>query len=134
MPNKQYQLKRFYDELATAIVEFKVRLVNGDFNMDAIRAVTELRARGLCVNVASWCAWRRTGGEFDEKQSVHLLGPVQTQLDSVLILVVGPADGIRLPFDVSAFGMQPSVVAECCKKMTRDLKDERGRKTGELEH
>ena len=107
------ELKKFYDELAKLIVHFRVRLVNGDFNMDAIRAVTELRARGFCVNVASWCAWRKTGGEILPQEKI--LGPATTQLDSVLILVVGPTNGVRLPFDVSVFGMEPdSVVAEGC--------------------
>ena len=64
------ELKKFYDELARVIVHFGVRLVNGDFNMDAIRAVTELRARGFCVNVASWCAWRKTGGEVLEQEKI----------------------------------------------------------------
>ena len=39
--NKDMHLREFYDILAKVIIDFKVRLVNGDFNMDTIRAVNE---------------------------------------------------------------------------------------------
>ena len=110
--DKDDELKRFYNALASAIVQYKVRVINGDFNMDTIRAVTELRFRGLCVNVPYWRPWLKSDGESSEQD--ESLGDPQKQLDSVLIMVVDPADGIRLPFDVSVFGMRPpSVVAEC---------------------
>ena len=53
LTSKDAELRRFYDALADAIIAFRVRLVNGDFNMDAIRTVTELNARGFCANVVS---------------------------------------------------------------------------------
>ncbi len=73
---KEPHLRKFYDNLAEAIIAYKVRLVNGDFNMDAIRAVTELRARGFCVIVVSWFPWKKTGGDFPY-QDQQILGPPQ---------------------------------------------------------
>ena len=124
-PHKDIQLKRFYDDLARAIVKFNVRLVNGDFDMDTIRAVTELRVRGLCVNVAAWCPWLKSEGELSDQD--ERLGHPRLQLASVLILVVGPTDGVRVPYNLSVFGMQtPSAVAECCKQLYRRITDEAG--------
>ena len=98
---KDDELKKFYNSLASAILKYTVRVVNGDFNMDTSRAMSELRARGLCVNVSAWFPWFKSGGEFHYQNS--LLGSPQVQLDSVVIMVVGPNSGCRLPFETSVF-------------------------------
>ena len=123
---KDDALKQFYDTLAELIMEYKVRLVNGDFNMDTIRAISELRARGLCVNVSAWYPWFKNGGDFHEQEKC--LGNPQVQLDSVVIMVVGPNSGVRLPFDLSVYfpNEQQSAVAECCKQLYRHITDEAG--------
>ena len=110
MKEKAEHLRDFCDDLARAIITFKVRLVNGDFNMDTIRAVNELRARGFLANVASWFPWNRTSGEFEKPQNEETLGPSKVQLDSVLIIHIGPVNGIRLPYNSSVLGITPSVV------------------------
>ena len=118
--SKPEKLKAVYDKLATRILEFKCRLVCGDFNMDALRVVTELRARGFCANVVSWFTWKRTGGEF-HSQEVAILGSPQMQLDSVLIILIGPCMGMRVPFSPAVFDIsqRSSVVADWCRLMQR---------------
>ena len=65
LKSKEEHLRNFYDNLARAIITYKVRLVNGNFNTDTIRAVAELRARGFCASMASWFPWHKSGGEFN---------------------------------------------------------------------
>ena len=104
MSSQALELRRFYDRLAERIVQFGIRLVCGDFNMDCLRVLHELRARGFLANVACWFAWRRNGGEFSQKHTA-ILGSSQMVLDSVLIIVIGPSNGLRLPFNEEVFGI-----------------------------
>ena len=136
LPSKDRKLKEFYDKLAARIKQYQCRLVCGDFNMDTIRVVTELRCRGFCANVASWFVWNKTGGDFP-KQNEEVLGSRHIQLDSVLIILIGPCSGLRLPFNESVFGMEPpdppSVVAECCQMMTKK-ETQKGKVVSEKEY
>ena len=78
--------------------------------MDATNVVSELRARGFCANVVSWFVWKRTAGDFREQRE-DKLGTPMMQLDSVLIILIGPCKGLRLPFTPSVFGIEePSPV------------------------
>lgn len=125
LKSKDAELKKIYDELAVYIIRFKVRLVSGDFNMDTLRVLSELRGRGFLANVISWFAWKKTGGDIRAQPAV--LGDPHVTLDSVLIIALGPTDGVRSPFDGSVFGMNfDSVVAECCRRTTRWRKDDAG--------
>ena len=71
--------------------------------MGAIWVVTELRARGFLANCVSWFVWQRTGGDF-AYQDETILGSPQTQLASVLIILVGPCKGVRLSVCSPRFG------------------------------
>ena len=51
-------LKIFWHKLAAFIIELRVRIVAGDFNMALWQVVPELRARGVLVNLAAWYPWQ----------------------------------------------------------------------------
>ena len=86
--------------------------------MAAISAVTELRHRGFCASLSMWYPWDKTGGEFKAPQNEAILGPRRKQLDSVITIIIGPNDGIKVPYGVDVFEIEPipSVVTECCEK------------------
>ena len=131
LKEKEERLKEFFDALAQVVMTYKVRLITGDFNMATVIAVTEMRARGFCANVTSWFAWLKTGGEPPHAQDETILGDPWVKLDSVLIMVIGPVNGVRLPYDQRAFNMPPpSAVAECCRNVQGHVRD---KKTGKDE-
>ena len=93
--NGAVSLVKFWDELAAYIVEFRGRILAGDFNMALWQVIPELRMRGLQVNVAAWYPFK---------------APYETttRIDSTAIFIVGPVDGIRKIFDASALGISPA--------------------------
>lgn len=88
-------LSKFWDELAAYLVEFRGRILAGDFNMALWLVIPELRLRGLQVNLAAWYPWR---APFE----------TTTRIDSTAIFIVGPVNGIRKCFDASALGIIPA--------------------------
>ena len=88
-------MKKFWDELAEAIMVFQVRIFGGDFNMALFCVIPEMRARGILVNIAAWFPWKSM--------------PVgSTKIDSMGIFIVGPCQGCRKIFDASS--ILPSAV------------------------
>ena len=74
-----------FDRWAISLKKYVCRFFCGDFNMAAIEVIMQLRARGFCANIISWYPWRH-------------LNEAGLAMDSVLILAIGPIEGIRLPF------------------------------------
>ena len=95
--NPAAALSGFWDELVEAIVEFRVRIMAGDFNMALWQVVPELRARGVQANLAAWYPWKH-----------HLESSIR--IDSTAIFVIGPRDGLRKVFGSDA--IIESAVAE----------------------
>ena len=95
--NPAAALKGFWDELVEAIVEFRVRIMAGDFNMALWQVVPELRARGVQANLAAWYPWK-----YDQDSSIRI--------DSTAIFVIGPCAGLRKVFGSDA--IIESAVAE----------------------
>ena len=93
--NGAVSLAKFWDELAAYIVEFRGRILAGDFNMALWQVIPELRMRGLQVNLAAWYPF-------------HAPFETATRIDSTAIFIVGPVDGIRKIFDASALGISPA--------------------------
>ena len=85
-------LKRFFDELVTYIIEFRVRVVAGDFNMALWTVVPELRARGLQANLAAWFPWKMSYAS-------------QARMDSCCVILIGGTQGIRKVYDPSVLEM-----------------------------
>ena len=85
-------LKKFWDELVEYIVEFRARMLVGDFNMALWLVIPELRARGLQVNLATWYPFRQD------------LEPY-ARIDSNAMFIIGPVVGIRKVHDVAALGL-----------------------------
>ena len=73
-------LKLFFDEVVEYIIEFRVRIVSGDFNMAMWMVVPEFRARGLQADVAAWYPWR-----LCKEEDVHI--------DSCMIITIGGCAG-----------------------------------------
>ena len=116
------QWVRLWDEIATRIVEFKVRILVGDFNMALFRVVPELRARGVPANLGATYMWKN-------------LPSSEVRIDSCAILVIGPCNGIHMPFDAKT--ILGSAVAETVmappawRPVTKKKKDKRGRAISE---
>ena len=45
---------RFWDKLASMVVEHQVRIIGGDFNMSLLVVCRELRDRGIQVSLGAW--------------------------------------------------------------------------------
>ena len=82
-------LNKFWDELASAIMEFQVRIFGGNFSMALFCVIPEMRARGIPVNIAAWHPWVQV--------PENLL-----QIDPMGIFIVGPCKGCRRIFDASS--------------------------------
>ena len=82
-------LARFRDDLARILVTWRVRVLAGDFNMALWQVVPELRARGLCANMAAWRPW-----EFQ--------GQAAPRIDSCGMSLLGPDGGPRCLFGPTA--------------------------------
>lgn len=92
-------LHGFWDEMAQAIVDYRVRVVGGDFNMAFWQVVPELRARGIQANLAAWYPFRVN---FASKPNI----------DSMGIFLIGPCEGIRKMFGVDVLGENVPTTAE----------------------
>ena len=69
---------QFWDELASTIVEHRVRILAGDFNMSLWVVAREMRQRGLQITIAAAFAWAEPGASEAKSDScgIFLLGPV----------------------------------------------------------
>ena len=113
-------LATFWNEMAEAIMEFKVRIFSGDFNMALFQVVPEMRARGVAVNLAAWYPYQVPGEQ----------GP---RIDSMGVFLVGRCAGVRRIFNPSV--ISPSAVAEgplppAWKNVEQILRDAEGKDTG----
>ena len=82
-------LARFRDDLARILVTWRVRVLAGDFNMALWQVVPQLRAGGLCANMAAWCPW-------------ELQGQAAPRIDSCGMSLLGPDGGPRCLFGPTA--------------------------------
>lgn len=96
----------FWNEVADAIIEFRVRILVGDFNMALWCVVPELRARGLQVNLAAWYPWKHRN-------------EAEPRMDSTAMFVIGPCAGAHKIFGVET--IRPSAVAEPAPKGWENL-------------
>ena len=111
------QYKRFWDTLARYLAQFRPRVLCGDFNMALFLVVPELRARGFQINLAAWYPW----------QAQH---ESAVRVDSCGIFLLGPCEGVRLCYGISAFGLEGPDLPENCSMVMETLRDEDGRETG----
>ena len=81
-------IKQFWDEIAGHIVEFRVRILAGDWNMQFFCVIPELRARGIHINLAAWYPFAPHIGQ-------------EPLIDSMGLFIIGPVDGIKKVFDYS---------------------------------
>ena len=108
--------KRFWDLLARYLAEFRPRILCGDFNMALFLVVPELRARGFQINLAAWYPWMQ-----QHETSVRA--------DSCGIFRLGPCEGVRMCYGISALGLEgPDLPANCAMVM-ETLRDENGKET-----
>ena len=81
-------IKTIWDEIAGHIVEFRVRILAGDWNMQFFCVIPELRARGIHINLAAWYPFEPPTGQ-------------EPWIDSMGLFIIGPVDGIKKVFDHS---------------------------------
>ena len=109
--------KHFWDVLARYLAEFRPRILCGDFNMALFLVVPELRARGFQINLAAWYPWKQQH-ETDNRA------------DSCGIFRLGPCEGIRMCYGLSAFGLEGPDLPANCSMVMETLLDQNGRETG----
>ena len=109
--------KTFWDVLARYLAEFRPRILCGDFNMALFLVVPELRARGFQINMAAWYPWKQE----------HETG---NRADSCGIFRLGPCEGIRMCYGISAFGFEEPDLPANCSMMMETLRDQDGKETG----
>ena len=107
-------LKAFFDEVATYIIQFRARLLGGDFNMALWMVVPELRARGIQVNLAAWYPWQHAT-------------EVDVRSDSCGLFIIGPTVGIRKIYDCSLFKIEPPEIPSTWKPVPQIRKDDTGK-------
>ena len=108
-------LKRFWDEIVGDIIKHGVRIFSGDLNMQLFSVVTELRARGLQANLAAWYPW---------KNYLEAL----PRIDSCAMILIGPCEGIRMPYDCSVLGIEaPERPSRAWHSMELVTTDDKGR-------
>ena len=107
------QLLDFWDELATYIVKYGVRVLGGDFNMALFCVVPELRARGVAINLAAWYPWKH---ELSDAVSI----------DSEALFIIGPTYGARMVYEPSILGLQNPPPLHEWRPVEHVEKDERG--------
>ena len=97
--NKEIDYNDTFDRWANNLMKFNCRFLCGDFSMAAIEVIAQLRARGFCANLVSWHPWVK----LDVPGRTELIGDNNLMIDSILIIAIGPIEGIRLPFGYNVF-------------------------------
>ena len=112
--NPPKSVKHIWDEIASNIVVYGVRVLAGDFNMALFNVIPELRARGFLINLAAWYPWKQ---EFEN----------HARIDSTGIFLIGGVASIRLCYDCQVLDVEaPAVAGRAWRKVTQKAKDENG--------
>ena len=109
--------RRFWDLLARYLAELRPRILCGDFNMALFLVVPELRARGFQINLAAWYPWQQQHERF-------------VRADSCGIFRIGPCEGVRMCYGLSALGLEGPDLPANCSMVMETLRDQDGRETG----